>query len=343
MSFAGCAPWWVTTRASEWVCSRGCPGLETVSTEASGSRAMSTPTCTTATSSPGSPNAPSRYRSPRRSSSAIAGRGSSRWATSCRTTGLSTTSSPTSTSARRGWSTATCSTSPAWVSSTWCWPSPPSSTSGATRSRETPVRPCEAVHALRALLAPGGRLVMTVPVGYHLGLDAALRDGDLGAVGLRAMRRERLGPHWREVPVQSTWGASYDFLLYSARAVVVAEFDPARSASAGATDGPFPELVRPSRVNRIRRHDQPAARARGAGSRAGGRLRARASGAADAAVFGCAVLPLQLPFDLARPPRRRSRRDRGLRSPGLVRAPPAGAGAGASGPSCWPCCCWWFR
>ena len=100
------------------------------------------------------------------------------------------------------------------------------------RDSEKAVR---AVRALRALLAPGGRLVMTVPVGYHPGLDAALRDGDLGAVSLRSLRRERLGPHWREVPAESAWGASYDFLLYSARAVVVAEFDRGRSASPGAT------------------------------------------------------------------------------------------------------------
>ena len=65
--------------------------------------------------------------------------------------------------------------------------------------------------------------MITVPVGYHLGLDAALRDGALGTARLGALRRERLGPHWREVPADSVWDASYDFLLYSARAVVVAE------------------------------------------------------------------------------------------------------------------------
>jgi SAM-dependent methyltransferase len=96
---------------------------------------------------------------------------------------------------------------------------------GRDEQPRDPGKAVRAVHALRELLAPGGRLVMTVPVGYHLGLDAALRDGGLGAARLRALRRERLGPHWREVPVESAWGASYDFLLYSARAVVVAELD----------------------------------------------------------------------------------------------------------------------
>lgn len=105
---------------------------------------------------------------------------------------------------------------------------------GRDEEPRDPGKAVEAVHALRARLAPGGRLVMTVPVGYHLGLDAALRNGALGTARLRALRRERLGPHWREVPSDSVWGASYDFLLYSARAVVVAEFHRGTSASAGA-------------------------------------------------------------------------------------------------------------
>jgi SAM-dependent methyltransferase len=96
---------------------------------------------------------------------------------------------------------------------------------GRDEEPRDPGKAVQAVHALRSLLAPGGRLVMTVPVGYHLGLDAALRDGGLATGSLRALRRDRLGPHWREVPVENAWGASYDFLLYSARAVVVAGLD----------------------------------------------------------------------------------------------------------------------
>jgi hypothetical protein len=69
---------------------------------------------------------------------------------------------------------------------------------------------------------------MTVPVGYHEGLDAALRYGSLETARLRALRRERLGPYWREAPVETVWGTPYDFLLYSARAVVVVELDRVR-------------------------------------------------------------------------------------------------------------------
>jgi SAM-dependent methyltransferase len=89
-----------------------------------------------------------------------------------------------------------------------------------------PGKAVEAIHALRSLLARNGRLVFTVPVGYHPNLDRALRGGHVPVARLRALRRERLGPHWREAPADTVWGAAYDFLLYSARAVLVAEIGP---------------------------------------------------------------------------------------------------------------------
>jgi SAM-dependent methyltransferase len=83
-----------------------------------------------------------------------------------------------------------------------------------------PGKALEAVRRLEALLAPGGRLVLTVPVGYHPGLDAALRAGAVSLSRAGALRRDRIGPHWREVAPEDAWGTPYDFLLYSARAVV---------------------------------------------------------------------------------------------------------------------------
>lgn len=85
-----------------------------------------------------------------------------------------------------------------------------------------PARAPEAVRRLTGLLAPGGRLALTVPVGYHAGLDAALQEGAFGAAELAALRRGRLGSPWREVPPAEVWETPYDFLLYSARAVVLA-------------------------------------------------------------------------------------------------------------------------
>lgn len=97
---------------------------------------------------------------------------------------------------------------------------------GRDEEPRDPGKAVEAIQALRSLLARKGRLVLTVPVGYHSNLDRALQGGRVPVARLRALRRERLGPQWREVPADTVWGTAYDFLLYSARAVVVAEIEP---------------------------------------------------------------------------------------------------------------------
>jgi SAM-dependent methyltransferase len=91
---------------------------------------------------------------------------------------------------------------------------------------EEPRRPeaaLAALNALRGLLASGGRLVLTHPVGYNPHLDAAFRDGAVPLARVGALRRSRRRTHWVQVPPPEAWRAPYDFLLYSARAVVFAE------------------------------------------------------------------------------------------------------------------------
>jgi SAM-dependent methyltransferase len=91
---------------------------------------------------------------------------------------------------------------------------------------EEPRRPeaaLEAVEALRERLAPGGRLVLTHPPGYNPRLDEAFRSGAVPLERAAAMRRVGRGTRWEQVPVGDAWSAPYDFLLYSARAVVIAE------------------------------------------------------------------------------------------------------------------------
>jgi len=79
-----------------------------------------------------------------------------------------------------------------------------------------------AVAALRSALAPGGTLVLTVPVGYNPAFDGALRSGAIATTAGRALRRVGGATRWREVEVADVWSAPYDFLLYSARGVVFA-------------------------------------------------------------------------------------------------------------------------
>jgi SAM-dependent methyltransferase len=90
-------------------------------------------------------------------------------------------------------------------------------------------RALEAIRALERLLAPSGRLVLTVPTNYNPSLDAALREGAVDFAHQAALRRVGGGTHWRQVPPEEAWRAPYDFLLYSARGVLVATVE--RSSS----------------------------------------------------------------------------------------------------------------
>ena len=87
-----------------------------------------------------------------------------------------------------------------------------------------PAKPGRAIEMLKDLLAPGGRLWVTVPVGYNPDLDAQLRDGSLGFTDLAALRREDARNAWRQVPLDEVWDATYDRLLYTAHGLVVAEY-----------------------------------------------------------------------------------------------------------------------
>jgi SAM-dependent methyltransferase len=91
---------------------------------------------------------------------------------------------------------------------------------------EEPRRPqaaLEAVSALRERVAPGGRLVLTHPVGYNPHLDDALSSGAVPLERTAALRRAGRRTRWEQVSTEEAWRAPYDFLLYSARAVVIAE------------------------------------------------------------------------------------------------------------------------
>jgi len=86
-----------------------------------------------------------------------------------------------------------------------------------------PGKPARGIAHLASLLAPGGRLWCTFPVGYNPALDEGLRTGGLGFTRLTALRRTGRDNRWEQVPVDDVWGTGYDWLLYTAQAVVVAE------------------------------------------------------------------------------------------------------------------------
>jgi SAM-dependent methyltransferase len=90
---------------------------------------------------------------------------------------------------------------------------------GWDESPREPEKAQRAVDVLRSLLAPGGLLAITVPVGYNPAFDAALRCGEVPLHRAAALRRAG-GTRWREVEPAAVWSVPYDFLLYRARGVV---------------------------------------------------------------------------------------------------------------------------
>jgi SAM-dependent methyltransferase len=93
---------------------------------------------------------------------------------------------------------------------------------GRDEEPRDPDKAVQALHRIQELLAPGGELLLTVPVGYHDGLDAALSRGEFDFAHTSALRR--VGPtRWVEAAPEEVWGLPYDFLLYSARAVFVGQ------------------------------------------------------------------------------------------------------------------------
>jgi hypothetical protein len=86
-----------------------------------------------------------------------------------------------------------------------------------------PDKPARAVAALTSLLAPGGRLWCTIPVGYNPALEEQVLAGELGFDRVTALRRTGRDNRWQQVPVGDVAGVRYDWLLYSAHAVFVAE------------------------------------------------------------------------------------------------------------------------
>lgn len=88
---------------------------------------------------------------------------------------------------------------------------------------QDPDKPRRAVQHLASLLAPGGRLWVTIPLGYNLTLDRQLRDQELGFTAMTALRRVSAANEWEQVALEQVWDAGYDRLLYAAHGLVVAE------------------------------------------------------------------------------------------------------------------------
>jgi hypothetical protein len=92
---------------------------------------------------------------------------------------------------------------------------------GVDETPRDPTRGAAAAQLLAQRLAPGGELLITIPVGYNAELDAALVGGALPGLELQALRRTAAGPHWKQVDPSEVIGLGYDWRNSSARAVLV--------------------------------------------------------------------------------------------------------------------------
>jgi SAM-dependent methyltransferase len=88
-----------------------------------------------------------------------------------------------------------------------------------------PNKPLQAAHALRAMLAPGGKLLITLPAGYNRDFDAVVRSGALAVGDSAGLRRVPGRNEWRKAEPDDVFSAPYDFLLYRARGVLFALID----------------------------------------------------------------------------------------------------------------------
>jgi SAM-dependent methyltransferase len=91
-----------------------------------------------------------------------------------------------------------------------------------------PARAERSIEALARHLAPGGTLLVTLPVGYNPVLDEAIRTGRVRFSDLRALRRTGRTA-WEEADPGAVWDVPYDELLCAANAILVGTVTAARS------------------------------------------------------------------------------------------------------------------
>jgi len=78
-----------------------------------------------------------------------------------------------------------------------------------------------AIENLRSLLAPGGELLVTMPLGYNLHLDDLVRNQRTGLSEVRFMKRFSKNNTWREAQYSEVAGAVYGHPFPCGNAIVV--------------------------------------------------------------------------------------------------------------------------
>lgn len=80
---------------------------------------------------------------------------------------------------------------------------------GFDEDERDPDKPRRALERMASVLAPGGTLLVTVPLGYNEALDRDLREGRIAFDELRFLKRVSPRNHWREIPASEAEGIEY--------------------------------------------------------------------------------------------------------------------------------------
>lgn len=93
---------------------------------------------------------------------------------------------------------------------------------GGPDRRFDPEKPIGAVQHLIELLAPGGLLVATIPLGFNPHIDRMIAEGRLGFDTLSCLERLDAANRWRQCALEQVHGAQYGRPFPCANALVVA-------------------------------------------------------------------------------------------------------------------------
>jgi SAM-dependent methyltransferase len=85
-----------------------------------------------------------------------------------------------------------------------------------------PAKPRRAVEHMTSLLAPGGELLVTIPLGYNAAVDRDLETGALGFDEVGYLRRLDRFNRWSEASASAVAGAAYGHPFAAANALAVA-------------------------------------------------------------------------------------------------------------------------
>lgn len=88
-------------------------------------------------------------------------------------------------------------------------------------SPRNPMKILQAIENLKSCLAPSGKMVVTLPLGYNRIIDKLLNNGKIKFTKQYYLKRISRNNKWKEVDWNECRGVKYDFLYHFARALII--------------------------------------------------------------------------------------------------------------------------